>query len=402
MANEPQWEPIEAPPWATKPAAPAAPQAEPKWEPIEAPSWAAKPERPSRTVLERAGEAVAETAGGAWEAAKRAVVPPSKEEAKKYLGPAGAWRSFKETGESLLSPITGTIGTAISGVGSPLASGVSEAARVITGGDPKHSEMAYEYAKPMAEAALGSAGRMPGIAGTGKFPMPDVKVAGTKKTPTQTMEGEAGRYLEGKARDPATLRQKLDQPIEEIAGPGDKPSTFQHTGEFGQIERRAARSESHSDEFIQQKAAQNAARQRTMEQTQPPGDPMAVVNDLRTAMQAETQAADTALAQARQRAQQIIDQEGGRLSPDTEGNIYRRELEIAEENVRANERTLWQRVDPDGTLQSNPQPIQELERRVYGNLPEAASLTSEETRLAGVIQNYRPNHSVSGADRIAQ
>ena len=395
MANEPQWEPIEAPPWATKPTAPAAPQAEPKWEPIEAPSWAkeAKPERPSRTVLERTGEAIAETAGGAWEAAKRAVVPPSKEEAQKYLGPAGAWRSFKETGESLLSPITGTIGTAISGVASPLASGVSEAARVVTGGDPKHSEEMYERARPMAEAALGAVGRTPGITATPRGSvLPDVKVPVTTKTPAKGPEAEAGRYLESEARDPAALRRGLNQPVEELGGAGDKPTTFQHTGQLGQTERVTARQPGQVEPHLERKAAQNAARQQTLEQMQPTGDPMAVANELRTAMQAETQAADAAVAQAARRAQQAIEAEGGRIDPTTYGNIYRRELELAEERVRAAERARWEAVDPDRTLQSNPQPIQELERRVYGNMTEAAaaSITPAETQIAGLIQGYRP------------
>ena len=393
MANEPQWEPIEAPAWATKP---AEPKSEPKWEPIEPPAWAkAKQEKPAhapRTVLQRAGEAVSETAGGAWEAAKNLVVPPSKEEAQKHLGPSGMWRSFKETGAGLLSPITGTVGTAISGAASPIASGVSEAARIVTGGDPKRSEEMYERARPMAEAALGAVGRTPGIATTSKYPMPDFKVPTHTKTPAKGPEAEAGRYLESEASDPAALRQGLNQPIEELAGAGDKPTTFQQTGQLGQLEKATARRPGQVQPHLDRKAAQNAARQQTLEQMQPTGDPMAVANELRTAMQAETQAADAAAAQAAQRAQQAIEAEGGRVDPTTYGNIFRRELEIAEDAARARERALWERVDPDRTLQSNPQPIQELERRVYGNMTEAgaASITPAETQIAGLIQGYRP------------
>src|SRR5882672_4631625 len=109
MADEPNWQPADAPPWAKQ-------QAEPNWQPAEAPPWA-KEKPAERSVLERAGSAMAETFRGGVEAAKTAFTPPSKEEAKKYLWTEGGTplRPFKETGEALLSPLTTTAGPLMAG-----------------------------------------------------------------------------------------------------------------------------------------------------------------------------------------------------------------------------------------------------------------------------------------------
>jgi hypothetical protein len=129
--------------------------------------WAVK----ERGVLERAGEAVWETGKAGVEALGKMVVPPTKEEAAAYLGPSGAWRSFKETGAGLLglatpitAPIAGVESVAASGLGAAqrelekgIAKGVGavspEAQQKLEANIPS-SEQAYETAKPYAGAAL--------------------------------------------------------------------------------------------------------------------------------------------------------------------------------------------------------------------------------------------------------
>ena len=96
---------------------------------------------------------------------------------------------------------------------------------------------------------------------------------------------------------------------------------------------------------------------------------------------------------AEQRAWETTQRMGGQNDATTYGEVLRQELRNAEEAVRAEERLLWEQVDPGGRLRANPQPLQELERTIYGVMPEGgaaeASLTEVERRVAGVIQNYR-------------
>src|SRR5215475_6327506 len=159
---EPNWQPAEAPPWAKQ---------EPNWQPAEAPPWA-KEEPKERGVIERAGSEMAETFKGAAKAAARPITPPPKEELKEYLGPSGMLRSLRETGETILSPITGTLGTLFSGAQSLGASGLAPAMVFdpTTGRRFQTSEEQYEAAKPWAGAALSVLGAdirpVPGAAKT--------------------------------------------------------------------------------------------------------------------------------------------------------------------------------------------------------------------------------------------
>lgn len=193
----------------------------PDWardEPAE-PDWAKEPER---GVMQRAGEAMGETAGAGLEAGKRLVVPPVSP--RDYLGPSGMWRSFKETGAGILSPLTTTLGALTAGGESLAASGLGAAQRGLESGIAKGvglvspeaqarlesqiptSEQAYETARPYAEAAL-SAIRAPSVPTVSAPLPPRPGPFGVTLT-----EGEATGALPAIKREQAALRAQAGQP----------------------------------------------------------------------------------------------------------------------------------------------------------------------------------------------
>lgn len=137
---------------------------------IPAPETSKAVDQAALTVAKRAGEATLEPLRAGWEGVKKTVIPPT--DPRAYLGPAGAWRSFKETGLTLLNPVETVIGTVMAPVESVLASGIGTAQRkvqeAIASGvefiDPTlaavlrknipTSQQAYETARPGASAAL--------------------------------------------------------------------------------------------------------------------------------------------------------------------------------------------------------------------------------------------------------
>jgi len=356
-------EPIEAPPWAPKP--------QQQLETIDPPSWAPAPQR---GVLQRAGEETAAAAKDLAEGVTTAVVPPSREEAQKHLGPAGVWRSFKETGSFLATPLKalGVIATPLESVAaSGLARGVT---RDPLTGKPIQpgSEAAYDVARPYVSAA--TAAIRPG------------------QVPIGGAEGRAARALESGTTDVEAVKQKLETPREIV--PGSQPTTFQVTGDqgLGQLERASANRI--PGEFAQRRAEQNTARLEALEGAQPAGAPGDVVSHLREAQRVEQAQAEQMVKAAHQRAWEASQLPGGTYDPATYGNVFRHELERAQAAAKENEGNLYRAVDPNGVLQVNPQPIQEVERGIYGphvmTQAGSASLTPAEKQISELISGYAP------------
>jgi hypothetical protein len=180
--------------------------------------WAVK----ERGVLERAGDAAWETGKAGVEALGKMFVPPTKEEAAAYLGPSGAWRSFKETGAGLLglatpvtAPLAGVESVAASGLGAAqrglekgIAKGVGvvspEAEQKLEANIPS-SEEAYETARPYAGAALGAIRAGP----PGKPPtMPGIPNKGPLNVTLS--EGQLTGNLEAIKREQSALRAQTN------------------------------------------------------------------------------------------------------------------------------------------------------------------------------------------------
>ena len=383
MADEPNWQPAQAPPWAK--------QAEPNWQPAEAPPWA------ERGVLQRAGESAAERFMSGVEHAKELVTK------KPEPGAVGALENLKTTALGLLSPLEMTVGAATAGILSPAASlagwGTRKAEEAIAAGTEAvgGTEVAKRMRKriPGAEKAHEDWLRNLELAtmAAGRPMAPGARVPVTPAAvPAKTNEALAGRVIEQSATNPEAVRQSLATTPRELV-PGSEPTTAQLTGDLGlqQLERVSSRGEG-AAAFKELEQQQNTARVRALEQAQTTGSPSDVVEHLRNSLRAQDAEAERNLRSAQQQAWEASQQVGGTYDPTTYGNIFRREIAGAEEAKRASERQLWEVVDPDGTLMANPQRIQELERGVYAGMTEAgaASITPTEKTISDLIQGYRP------------
>jgi hypothetical protein len=351
-------------PWETEASAEQAP-------------WATEAPLPQRGVLQRAGEETVTAAKELAEGAKAPFIAPSKEEAAAHLGFPGMWKSFKETGSFLATPLR-ALGVVTAAPESVLASGLSQ----VTIADPSKqkavtpgSEEAYEVAKQNVGTAL------QGIR------------AGTVRPPAiSRVERGAAEEITRHATDLPKVEAALAKPEEFV--PGSQPTTFQVTGDpgLGQLERTARLRPESTPAFVERGAEQNAARIRALEGVEPGGAPGDVASHLREALRVEQAQAEQMVKAAQQRAWEASQLPGGTYDPVTYGNVFRREIEQAEEAARTNERGLWRAVDPNGVLRVNPQPMQELERGIYGTMTEAgaASLTPAEKQISELISGYVP------------
>jgi hypothetical protein len=351
------------------------------WEteaPEQAP-WETEAPLPQRGVLQRAGEEAAETFKGGVEAAKGLVTPLPKVEGES--APGRLWRAAKTTAAGLMSPLTTTVGPVASAAESLLASGLG----AVTFADPAKqklvkpgSEEAYQAARPYAGAAVAAV--RPAAPGPTGPRLPNL---------SRVERGAAGQ-IEQHATDLPEVQRRLTTSEELV--PGSEPTTFQTTGDpgLGQLERTSRLTS--PAPFVERAAEQNAARIRALEGTQPTGAPADVATHLRDALRAEQEVAERNVKAAHQRAWDASQQPGGTYDPATYGNVFRQELQQAEDAARANERGLWRAVDPNGVLRVNPQPMQELERSIYGSMTEAgaASLTPAETQISNLISGYVP------------
>lgn len=287
------------------------------------------------------------------------------------------------------------------------------------------AEFTPEPYKPVAEIAGNLAGGL-GASAVASGARGGLGVASRLAQPL-TRDGQqtlAGRYLEARASDPAALRTALENPSPEIVA-GSKPTTFQQTGDMGigALEREVATK--NPAEFMQRRAEQNAARLDELADLQSPGNPIEVANALRgriSAIDKMTQdAVEDAMNVARDRASQIggrgapesygesirgniqprvdalgrdvsqaVNDLGGHATPEAYGNSLRTSLQDAENAARRNERTLWNAVDPDGSLTVGMQPVQQAAKTVYGNLTTAAeaSLKPAEQKIINIMAQY--------------
>lgn len=347
-----------------------------------------------RGVMERAGQAISETAEAGLTAAARPFEPPK--DVSGYRGPSGAWRSFKETGQTILSPLTATLGAGLAGVESLGASGLGAAQRgleeLISRGagyvSPElaerlrakipSSEQAYEAARPYVGEALSAIGTPPATA-----------LGRAKQVVSRGPEAKAGRTIEAAATDPAAVRAALENPPAEII-PRSAPTTFEATGDLGLGQLQRAAENRNRQLFQARQGEQNTARLQALEDLQKTGSSVDVADHLRDVLRRHEAGINADYKLAEMRAWEETQRLGGTHDPTTYGNILRRELQGAEEAARAGERQLWQQVDPDGTLVAGALPIQELERGIYGRMTQAgsASIIPAERTISELIQNY--------------
>jgi len=222
----------------------------------------------------------------------------------------------------------------------------------------------------------------------------------TAKTATAPMRAQGQRELAGKelinrAENPTAFRAALEDPATMYPGakpgemvPGSAPTTFQRTGDMGigSLEREVATA--NPADFMTRRAEQNAARVGALDAVQPTGSAADVSNLLRQQVQHiddQSQAiVDRITAQARQAADGIPT-----VGADDVGESMRSALAARNAALKAQERSLWNAVDPDGTMTLNVAPLRTTAQTIEARMtPSAQPIVGEERRILDSIRSY--------------
>lgn len=318
--------------------------------------------------------------------------------------PMGPIKQIGNVGKGLLSaaalPFSYFTGAARSLVGHPMAAAGEQVDRLVSS-SPRTEQQIFEEMSPGVDLALGAVARRPrsleGVQGPSldRFtPIAPTEVPASKGSlfTSAGQEQRAGHVLRQASEDPEALAQALDNPVDEVI-PGSKPTVFQQTGDLGigKLERAAATRD--PEEFIARRGEQNAARLDALENVQRTGSPEDVADFVRSEMRSAEARVDGAIRQAEHRAWGETHRLGGQYDPQLYGNVVRRELQMAEDAARQEERALWNAIDPNGDFVARTGPVRAAHNNVYGNMTEAARTTmiDKERELAEVIGNYGPS-----------
>jgi hypothetical protein len=171
---------------------------------------------------------------------------------------------------------------------------------------------------------------------------------------------------------------------------GASPTAYQATGDagIGAMERQSETAEGGVGPFNARRAAQNEARVGAIRSLQPEGDPAAVgahIRDQLAQIDAMTAGIGRQAAQAPQKAASGI---GGAQTPEALGNEARGHLAASNAAAKAKERSLWQAVDPDGTLSLPSDAVVSRASAVAKSIPTTAKPPSgEEAAILSTAAN---------------
>jgi hypothetical protein len=199
----------------------------------------------------------------------------------------------------------------------------------------------------------------------------------------------AGRRIYNAASEPGELRGRLDVENPELV-PGSLPTAYQLSGDpgLGQLERaQATRS---PDAFLARRADQNAARVGAIDGMAPPGSSAYAPGEAFARQLADLDARnDVLVGAAQQRAAQRVQDLGGGLGRDEYGAAIRDELATAKAEAKANERQLWQAIDPGGALALDVSPIKRAAASIARDVPGSARPPQgEEAAILGTLRLY--------------
>lgn len=259
------------------------------------------------------------------------------------------------------------------------------------GGATAAMEAAPDEYKPLAGMAVGTAsgviaGTFAGIAREGRRLLDDAIAPMTAKG----QEGLAADRLRRSATDPDGFRNLLGEAVDDgPLVPGSQPTTFQATGDMGvgglerQIETR------NPEPFMQRRADQNSARVGAMAGVQEAGAPEAVAASVRATVKRLDDTAQAAMEAAAQRARSGVDAIGPGQTPDAAGDALRGSLESARAAAKAQERALWNAVDPDGTLAVPVSGAKQASQGIIKEMPVSAkAMEGEEAAVHDLLKKY--------------
>ena len=178
--------------------------------------------------------------------------------------------------------------------------------------------------------------------------------------------------------------------------PGSRPTTGQLTGDQGalQLEREFATRQPdlyRENEFGTGAQQQNAARTGALNAIQSQGSPSEIGQTIRQQMAAiDAQHSNTVqglLSDAQSQASGI----GSGIPPEALGANLRSGLQTARDAAKANERALWNAVDPDGTLSLPSGPVANGANRIAQSIPQTARpMEGEEAAIFATATNLPP------------
>lgn len=254
------------------------------------------------------------------------------------------------------------------------------------------------YAKPVGAIAGGLTGALAPAAAERAVTRGKEAVAGATAPFTQSgRERLAGGELTRRAENPIALRAALEDPATMSPGakvgeivPGSMPTTFQRTGDMGigALEREVATA--NPTDFMTRRAEQNAARVGALEGMQPTGS----ASDVSALLRQQLQHIDD-------QSQAIVDRVGRHAqgaanaipSPGAEdvGEAMRAALTSRNAALKAQERSLWNAVDPDGSLALDVSPLRAAARTVESRVsPTAKPIAGEERAIIDAINSSDP------------
>lgn len=202
-------------------------------------------------------------------------------------------------------------------------------------------------------------------------------------------EQSAGRQIERAATSPDQVRKTLATDAPAIV-PGSQPTTFQLTGDMGLGALERSVQTRSPVEFQQRRADQNAARVSSLGALQPKGNPEAVVATLRKGLADLDQKTATAVESARKTAQAGTGKLGGTGTPESYGYSVRQAITKANEAANAQEKQLWDAVDPGGILNLNGDGVRKAARQIMKEQPKAAKpMRGEEGSIFATAAGFK-------------
>jgi len=290
----------------------------------------------------------------------------------------------------------GAVMAAIPGLGEEglLAKGATMARNAVTGaasgaGAQGAADVVPDKYKPLAAVAGGlatgvlvdlAAGAVgAGVRGAQRFAQPLTQAG---------REAGVGAKLAASASDPEAVAASLAQPSEIV--PGSEPTTFQQTGDLGLGGLEKSVATQNPEPFLARAAEQNRARLETMRGIEPLGDPQALSDYFRQQLADIDNdlgnAHDAALTEARNSATPIATAPG---AEETGGQIQSA-LQAQADLAKARASSLYDAVDPTGTMQVIVGPLRRAEDAIYGGLGPAAQIgvTPVENELRQAINGY--------------